>query len=81
MEGSSLTYYQKGGNEKELLFAQEFPYFYQFITKEIRMLEFAADLALSCSDEEGCENLNHEAHKLSIALDTLTQRYSMDLFE
>ena len=66
---------------KEELFAHEFPNFYHFVTKEIRMLEFAADLALCCNDEDSCENLNQEASKLSTALNTLTQRYTMDLFE
>ncbi|CAM1374617.1 hypothetical protein [Tenacibaculum xiamenense] len=68
-------------DEKELLFAQEFPYFYQFITKEIRMLEFAADLSLSYKDEKSCKDLNLEAKELSNALHVLTNRYTMDLFE
>ena len=65
---------------KEELFAHEFPNFYHFVTKEIRMLEFAADLALCCCDEDSCENLNQQANKLSTALHTLIQRYTMDLF-
>ncbi len=65
---------------KEEIFAREFPNFYHFVTKEIRMLEFAADLALCCSDEDSCKNLNQKAGELSTALNTLTQRYTMDLF-
>lgn len=65
---------------KEEIFAREFPKFYHFVDQEIRMLKFAADLALCYSDEESCRNLNQEAEKLSTALQTLTQRYTMDLF-
>ena len=68
-------------DEKELLFVQEFPYFYQFITKEVRMLEFAADLSLSYKDEKSCKDLNREAEEISNAIHVLTNRYTMDLFE
>ncbi len=63
------------------LFAEEFPKFYHFVTKEIQILEFAADLALCFKDEDSCKNLNQEANNLSTALQKLTQRYTMDLFE
>ncbi|TCI93597.1 hypothetical protein [Tenacibaculum sp. M341] len=67
--------------EKTQLFASEFPKFYHFLNKEIEILKFGADLALSVRDEESAKSLNDEAHELSQTLSVLTKRYTMDLFE
>jgi len=66
---------------KEEIFAREFPKFYHFLIKEIEILKFGADLALSVRDEESAKSLNDEAEELSQALSVLTRRYTMDLFE
>ncbi|MGG8496834.1 hypothetical protein ACQY1Q_10480 [Tenacibaculum sp. TC6] len=68
-------------DEREELFAQEFPSFYQFITKEIQMLEFASDLALCYQDEDSSKDLNERVQELRCALGVLTKLYAMDLFE
>ncbi len=67
--------------KKEEIFDRDFPNLCYFVKKEIQMLKFSADLALCYCDEKSCKDLNEEAKKLSTALNTLTDRYTMDLFE
>ncbi|WP_075340723.1 hypothetical protein [Tenacibaculum agarivorans] len=63
----------------EAYFSQDFPRFFSFITTEIRVLEFASDLAASSGRESISQSLNLEAKKLSIALNNVVQYYTSDL--